>query len=253
MRKHYIDNLRWITILILIPYHAAMAWNVWGEPNYIFFEGNRAISSIVVFFSPYFMPLLFILAGISTRFALQKRTVKEYMLERTKRLLIPFLFGTAALMPIMSYIADKFNYSYNEGFFRHYAVFFTRYTDLTGADGGFSLGQFWFLLYLLVISTVSAALLSLFKKIPKNTKKHSVPAGCYSGTAIASAQRIALGQRKKLRGIYISLSGRLFCIFKRQNNNNRREKLPDIVCRWSVGVYSRRIPFYLVEQGICFA
>lgn len=36
MRKHYIDNLRWITILLLIPYHAAMAWNVWGEPNYIF-------------------------------------------------------------------------------------------------------------------------------------------------------------------------------------------------------------------------
>ena len=34
--KHYIDNLRWITLLILIPYHTAMAWNVWGEPNYIY-------------------------------------------------------------------------------------------------------------------------------------------------------------------------------------------------------------------------
>ena len=65
MRKHYIDNLRWIILFILIPYHTAQAWNTWGEPNYIFFEGNRLISSIIVFFSPYFMPLLFVLAGIT--------------------------------------------------------------------------------------------------------------------------------------------------------------------------------------------
>lgn len=38
MRKHYIDNLRWITLLILIPYHTAMAWNVWGESDYTYFE-----------------------------------------------------------------------------------------------------------------------------------------------------------------------------------------------------------------------
>ena len=59
MRKYYVDNIRWIIILLLVPYHAAMAWNVWGEPNYICFESNKIISSIVVFFSPYFMPLMF--------------------------------------------------------------------------------------------------------------------------------------------------------------------------------------------------
>ena len=63
MRKHYIDNLRWIILLILIPYHTSQAWNTWGEPNYISIEGNRLISSIIVFFSHYFMPLLFVLAG----------------------------------------------------------------------------------------------------------------------------------------------------------------------------------------------
>ena len=72
MRKHYIDNLRWITLLILIPYHTAQAWNTWKEPNYIFIEGNRLISSIIVFFGPYFMPVLFVLSGISTKSALEK-------------------------------------------------------------------------------------------------------------------------------------------------------------------------------------
>jgi len=118
-----------------------------------------------VFFSPYFMPLLFVLAGISTKYALQKRTCKQYLTERVKRLLIPFLFGTIVLMPIMTYIADKFNYSYSGGFFEHYAIFFTKYTDLIGADGGFSVGQFWFLLYLLIISIVSVGIIALLKKI----------------------------------------------------------------------------------------
>lgn len=163
MRKHYIDNLRWILLLILVPYHAAMAWNTWDEPNYVFFEGNRLISSIIVFFSPYFMPLLFVLAGISTKYALQKRTKKGYLIERVKKLLVPFLFGTISLMPIMAYIADRFNCSYSGGFLEHYAIFFTKYTDLIGADGGFSLGQFWFLLYLLIISIVGVGIISLQK------------------------------------------------------------------------------------------
>ncbi len=157
--------------MILIPYHTAMAWNVWGEPNYIFFEGNKSISSIIVFFSPYFMPLLFVLAGISTKFALQKRTNREYIIERGKRLFIPFLFGTIVFMPIMSYIGDKFNCSYNGGFLQHYTVFFTKYTDLTGADGGFSLGQFWFLLYLLIISIFSVGVLALLKKVILKSEK----------------------------------------------------------------------------------
>jgi hypothetical protein len=55
---------------MLIPYHAAQAFNTWGELNYICFAPNKAISSFIVFFSPFFMPLLFLLAGMSTKYAL---------------------------------------------------------------------------------------------------------------------------------------------------------------------------------------
>lgn len=120
------------------------------------------------------MPLLFVLAGISTKYALQKRTVKEYLAERVKRLLFPFLFGTIVFMPIMSYVADKFNYSYNGGFFQHYVVFYTKFTDLTGADGGLSVGQFWFLLYLFVISIVSVGVVLFINKFVCTLEK-SIP------------------------------------------------------------------------------
>jgi len=223
-RKHYIDNLRWMILLILIPYHTAMAWNTWGEPNYIFFEGNRLISSIVVFFSPYFMPLLFVLAGISAHLALQKRTLREYLIERVKRLLIPFLFGTIALMPAMSYIGDRLNYSYDKGFLQHYMIFFTKYTDLTGADGGFSVGQFWFLLYLFIISIINILIFTLFPKAMTFTQKAvplrvvlllGLPLPIISGW-------LSMGGKSIIEYMYLFLIG--YYIFSDDNTINNTEK-----------------------------
>ncbi len=168
MRKSFIDNLRWMDVFLLIPYHAAQAFNTWGEPNYIVFSPNRPISSFIVFFSPFFMPLLFLLAGMSTRYALQKRSFGQYLSERCKRLLIPFVLGTVCLCPILAYIGDKTNHGYDGGFVAHYGVFFTKWTDLTGADGGFNVGQFWFLLYLFVISLVSAGIIAFTKQATLN-------------------------------------------------------------------------------------
>ena len=165
MRKHYIDNLRSLVILLLIPYHAAQAWNTWGEPNYMMFGTSRVLSSIIVTFSPFIMPLLFLLAGMSTRFALSKRSAGQYILERVKRLLVPLIFGTVALVPVMAYLADKYNYGYNGSFLAHYSKFFTTLTDFTGADGSFSFGQFWFLLYLFVISLFCFGIIALQKKL----------------------------------------------------------------------------------------
>lgn len=170
VRKHFIDNLRWMDVFLLIPYHAAQSFNCWGELNYVCFEPNRAISSFIVFFSPFFMPLLFLLAGISTKYALEKRSYGQYVLERVKRLMVPFVFGTLFFCPILAYIGDINNLGYTGGFFEHYIVFFTKWTDLSGFDGGFGVGQFWFLYFLFIISLVSAGIIAVTKKIVKKQK-----------------------------------------------------------------------------------
>ncbi len=223
-RKHYIDNLRWIILLVLIPYHTSMAWNVWGEPNYISLEGNRVISSIIVFFSPYFMPLLFVLAGVSTKYALQKRSNKEYVLDRVKRLLIPCLFGTVVLMPVMTYIADKFNYSYDGGFFKHYGVFFTKFTDLTGADGGFSLGQFWFLLYLFIVSLIALGILAIGKKSSSKEKKEfPIWLVCLLGLPLPLlSELLSIGGKSLVEFTYLFMLG--YYVFTNENITNKAEK-----------------------------
>lgn len=209
MRKYYIDNIRWMIILLLIPYHAAMAWNTWGEPNYILFGSNQTISSIVVFLSPYFMPLMFLIAGISTKFALQKRTTRQYILERAKKLLIPFAFGTLLIMPLMTYIADCFNYGYQGDLFGHYIIFFTRFTDLTGADGGFSVGQFWFVLYLFFISLIAVGIILLQRKmIPSKDKDIPLALICLWGLPLPLlSELLSIGGKSLAEYTYLFLVG----------------------------------------------
>lgn len=162
-RKYYIDNLRWLCILLLIPFHAAMAWNNW-EGNYIWFEGSKVFSSLVIFISPWFMPLMFVLAGMSTRYALKVRSYQQFALERVRKLLIPLLVGILTVVAYMAYMADKFSHHYSGNFISHYKVFFTSLTDMTGYDGAFTPGHLWFILYLFLISMLSLLIIMLQKR-----------------------------------------------------------------------------------------
>lgn len=243
MRKNYIDNLRSILILMLIPYHAAMAWNIWNEPNYILFEGNKILSSFIVFLSPYFMPVMFVIAGISTYYALQKRTAKQYICERSKKLMLPFLFGTLLLMPPMTYIADKFNYNYSGNFFQHYGIFFTKFTDLTGADGGFSVGQLWFILYLFLISLAGAGIIELQKRIkPEYKKSVSIPVICILGIPLVLLSEIlSVGGKSLAEYLYLFLIG--YYIFSNENSANKISKYKWIFL--SIGLTAAAADVYL--------
>lgn len=167
-RKHYLDNIRCLIILLLIPYHAAQAFNTWGELNYYFFYPDKVISSFIVFCSPFYMPVMFLLAGMSTKYALEKRTYGQFIIERVKRLIIPFVFGTLIFCPVPAYIGDRTNCNYEGGFFAHYRIFFTKWTDLSGFDGGFGVGQFWFLYFLFVISVAGVGIIAISKRFLKS-------------------------------------------------------------------------------------
>lgn len=178
-RKHYIDNLRWLWIVMLIPFHAAMAFCCF-EGNYIWLAPSRAFSSLVVFVSPFYMPLLFVLAGMSAKYAMKRRSLGQFAAERVKKLFIPLVAGTVTVVAVMTYFADKFHNGYSGSFFEHYGVFFTNITDMTGYDGKFSPGHLWFLLYLFIISMLCILVFFLQKKfLPKlsfaNIKTFIIP------------------------------------------------------------------------------
>ncbi len=157
MRKPYIDNLRNLTILLLFPVHTFMIWNDFGSRFYIWKGEEKVPSTLIVLVNPWFMPILFVLAGISARYAFKKYTVSAFLIQRVKKLLIPFLFGLVALVPLQTLYARKFFDGYAGGLWDHWKYYFTHLTDFSGYDGAFTPGHLWFILFLFLISIMALA------------------------------------------------------------------------------------------------
>lgn len=173
MRKHYIDNLRNLTILLLFPVHTFMIWNEFGSKFYIWQGESKLLSTLIVLINPWFMPILFVLAGMSTRYALQKRTNKEFIIQRVNKLFIPFISALVLLVPFQTFFARKFFYSYDGDIFENLIYFFTHLTDFSGYDGAFTPGHLWFILFLFIISMISLIVFKFFpyQKVTKKAEK----------------------------------------------------------------------------------
>ena len=95
MRKHWIDNLRWVTVLLVLFYHVIYFYNNKGVFGGVggFGDGPQYQDVVMYILYPFFMPLLFILAGISARYALDKYPAKDWFKARTRKLLVPGTIG----------------------------------------------------------------------------------------------------------------------------------------------------------------
>ncbi len=108
MRKHYLDNLRWTTVLLVLVYHVFYIFNdvgvLGGIPNaknIAFFDG---VSALIY---PWFMVLLFVISGMSARYALVKKTNKEFIKERLRKLIVPSTLGLFVIHWITGYLNIK--------------------------------------------------------------------------------------------------------------------------------------------------
>jgi surface polysaccharide O-acyltransferase-like enzyme len=101
------DNLRWVTVLLVLLYHVFYFYNNKGVFGGIggFGDGPQYQDVIMYILYPWFMPLLFLLAGVSARYALEKHSGKEWFRSRTRKLLVP---GTIGLL-VFHWMVGYFN------------------------------------------------------------------------------------------------------------------------------------------------
>jgi peptidoglycan/LPS O-acetylase OafA/YrhL len=92
------------------------------------------------------------------------------------RLLLPFVSGLLLLVPLQTYIAERFHNQYTGGYFAQYILFFTKPTNLTGYQGGFTPAHLWFILYLFIISLLALPLMRLYQKSAKKLRLDNIPA-----------------------------------------------------------------------------
>lgn len=161
-RLHYIDWLRVLAVLLLFPFHT---WRVFNANEAFYVKSaflSQTVNSILWFIDFWHMPLLFLLAGASTYFALRKRTGLQYAAERFTRLGVPLIFGWAVLIPPQTWYGGRFNSGY-AGSFLHYITsgdwLVMNLRDGGDYFGGFGLGHLWFILFLLIIALMALPLL----------------------------------------------------------------------------------------------
>lgn len=94
MRKTYIDNTRWITVVLVVIYHVIYMFNGVTQFGIIGpFSDHQPQDVYQYIVYPWFMLLLFTISGMSARFYLNKHTTGEFVADRTRRLLVPSTIG----------------------------------------------------------------------------------------------------------------------------------------------------------------
>ncbi|GHA26069.1 acyltransferase [Salinimicrobium marinum] len=119
-RRYDIDWLRVIAIGLLLIYHIAIVFQPWAMLMG-FIRSDEAVEGLwkpMSMLNVWRIPLLFYVSGMGVYFAIQKRNWKELLLERSKRILLPFLFGIIAITPLHFLIFQKY-YNLPLGYYAH--------------------------------------------------------------------------------------------------------------------------------------
>ncbi len=159
-RRFDLDWLRLLAIVILLFYHTGMLFNPWpwhiknGETS----EHFRYWMMILHYWR---MPLLLFISGAGTYMALGKRTPKQFVSERFKRLFIPLLFGMFVVVPPQIYYEHIGSYSSYWDFYK------TVFEFVPYPNGSFSWHHLWFVAYLLIFSLLALPLL-IFLRSPRS-------------------------------------------------------------------------------------
>lgn len=108
VRKHYLDNIRWMTVILVVIYHVFYMYNAEGVLGGLGKISNLDVQYYDIYqyiVYPWFMPILFLVSGISSRLYLERHTNKEFIKSRTTKLLVPSTIGLLVFQFIQGYVS----------------------------------------------------------------------------------------------------------------------------------------------------
>lgn len=167
-RLYYIDWLRVLPILSLIPFHASLTYLRYGvvyikEPV----AGLSALPFLIVSvpLGDFFMTLMFFVSGVASYYSLKRRGSGGYVGERFKKLMRPFLLGFLLLCPITAYFQALY-----EGFQGSFLSFVPQFFFYQSFHyHGY--GHLWFLMYLFSFSMLCVPLFVRWQKDKSHLEK----------------------------------------------------------------------------------
>ena len=160
IRRYDLDWLRVIVFAMLIFYHVGMFFVPWGwhVKNNVIYDWLRWPMS---FLNQWRLPILFVISGMGTYYALGKRSMGKFMWERFLRLGIPLVVGMILIVPPQVYFERLVDGSFTGSYWKYFS---TIAFDVIYPEGNYSWHHLWFLPYLLVFSLILAPLFVYLRK-----------------------------------------------------------------------------------------
>lgn len=204
VRRYELDWLRTGAVFGLIPFHTAVIFTT-GSYDYVKnAQTSAAMDLFTSFITIWGIPLLFLVAGGSARYALAARSVKRYLNERVTRLLVPFIFAMLLIVPTQIYIGrlsspspPPFLTFYGQ-FLLSLALIFTGKLP-RGPDW---IGHLWFIPPLMIFAALAIPFAWLLRT-PRGRAAVEWLAGCMRGYSVLAlfGLPLALVQWLGLQGV----------------------------------------------------
>ena len=151
-RVYFIDYLRGLLVLYVVFDHSMHPYSPHFKKMHYFgdFGGTLFFDIWHMHNDVIMMPLLFFLAGLFVLPSLQRRGWLSFTKEKFYRLVVPFIVGTALLVPPQKYISNVIKHKLDQGFFDYWGNSYF-FNDISSSG-------FWFLYYLAVLTLLLVTL-----------------------------------------------------------------------------------------------
>ena len=147
-RRYDIDWLRTIAIALLIIHHSVLTFQPWAK--FIGFPANDQtltdIWFLMAIINIWRIPILFVISGMGVCFAMERRNWKELLIDRSLRILVPYLAGIILFEYLITFILEYFEL----------------------ANIKITFGHLWFLLNIYLYTLWSIGVLIYLKDNPNN-------------------------------------------------------------------------------------
>lgn len=110
-RRYDIDWIRVIAIFLLIFFHALLAFIPSVAQSIQIIGSDEPLHELwplAALLNIWRIPILFVISGMGVAFAMRRRTLRELLIDRSKRLLIPYILGICTIGPLISFIVNKY-------------------------------------------------------------------------------------------------------------------------------------------------
>jgi surface polysaccharide O-acyltransferase-like enzyme len=171
-RRSDIDWLRTAAMLTIFFFHCARFFDA-GDWHLKNDAQSIGFSIFTGFLSQWLMPMFFLLSGFGSWYALEVRSSSAYLLDRVKRLLVPYYFVGLFLLIPPQYYWEQISHNRFSGSLLEFIPHYFRFPgepQFMGIHFGFSplflsywSGHLWFLHYLFLISLITLPIMVYLK------------------------------------------------------------------------------------------